>query len=100
MLSMPPTGASGDEQPLNTLGSRALSFTIPWLRVLGFATLSALVAVHTFTSAETVTWSATGWFAVGSLGYSLGAWAILWRIRSTDALKYLASRASELDILF
>ena len=97
---MSTTGSPGLDLPVPTLSSRALSFTIPALRVAGFATLSGLVAVYALTSEAPASWISTGWYAVTTIGYSLAGWALLWQLRSDEHLKTLASRAAEIDIFF
>lgn len=91
---------TGDDIPFRTLGSRALSFTIPALRVVGFVMLSGLVAVHALASEHPSAWTATLRYGAVALTYSLAAWAVLWRLRSTAQLKVAASRAAEIDIAF
>lgn len=97
---MQTAGVTGDDLPFRTLGSRALSFTIPALRVAGFVMLSGLVAVHAIASAEPAAWRATLWYGAITLAYSVGVWALLWRLRSTNALKVVASRTAEVDLAF
>ncbi len=97
---MPAPAPAHADPRFQTLGSRALSFTVPGLRLAGFVTLSTLVAIHALTDRDPGSWTGTAWYAALSLTYAAAGWAILWTLRSHALLKTLASRAAEIDILF
>lgn len=81
------------------MASRALSFTIPALRLAGFLTLSGILAVRARTIGDPTGWPRVVLFSSIAIVYSALGWALLWRLRRQLSLKWVGRRVAEVDVL-
>lgn len=85
----------GASRPLR---EHQLRQTVPALRFLGFLALSLLVVIHKRFVQPVLPWQVVATFTALVVVYSLGSWALLWRVRSPERLAALAERSSEIDV--